>query len=292
MVEQQDSAALSAETTSLETRDGLKLQAWRYRPAPTQGWARGRVLLVHGYGEHQGRYSHVVAALTADGYECSLFDLRGHGASGGPRGHVSDFEAYRDDLGRVTAWAWQERDLPTVVVAHSLGGLIALSALIHRQLGCDALVLSSPFLAPAFGLSSIAELGLKLGGRILPRLTFPAGVEADGLSRDPAVVEAYLEDPRIVRKITLAWGLAVLRAQQEVFERATEVVVPTLFLLGGADPIADPARGQEIFDRLGSPKKDLRIYDDYRHEVFNEVGRERVLADLVAWLNGNISSPV
>lgn len=283
----QQLATAPVESSALKTRDGLILRGWHHRPpAP-----RGRVVLVHGYGEHQERYGHVVAALVAAGYECHTFDLRGHGASEGPRGHVAKFEAYRDDLARFTAHSLEMGEGPSILLAHSLGGLIALSAAIHDPLPFEAMALSSPFLAPAFAVPPLKKRALRLAAKFLPRLVIPSGLELEGLSRDPAVVEAYRQDSRIVRRVTLAWGAAVLAAQEEVLARAREAELPALFLLGGADPIADPQRGREVFEGLGSRDKQLRVYDGFRHEIFNEIGRERVLGDLLGWLDERFPSP-
>ncbi len=267
----------------IETRDGLALAGWHWRLAGH----RARVVLVHGYGEHLGRYSHVLAALLAAGFECHGFDLRGHGESAGPRGHVPEFAAYRDDLARFTAHALGETGGPSVLLGHSLGGLICLSTLLHQDLPFEALVVSSPFLAPTLRLSPVSAGALRLGAKLLPRFSVSSGIDAEGLSRDPAVVAAYLEDPKLVSTFTLAWAAAALAAQRDVLERAPEITLPALFLLGDADPIADPDRGRAVFERLGSADRRLLVYELYRHEVFNEIGKERVIADLVGWLTGH-----
>lgn len=273
---------VTGEPSRLETRDGLEIAGFHHRLATP----KARVVLVHGFGEHGRRYGHVVAQLLARGYECHLLDLRGHGASQGQRGHVPELQAYHDDLHRFTQSALSVGTLaPAVLFGHSLGGLISLSALLEGGLPFSGLMVSSPFLAPAFDVPAIAAVAMRLASKVLPRWSFSAGIEASGLSRDPDVVSDYLEDPEIVRTVTLGWGTAVLAAQREVLERAGEITIPALFLLGDADPIAAFERSRTVFRLLGSPDKTLRVYEGYRHEVLNEIGRERVMRDLLAWLD-------
>ena len=276
----------------IETRDGLALACWHTRASAP----RARIVLVHGYGEYAERYQPLAAELLAAGYELHLFDLRGHGGSEGERGHVTDVESYRDDLSRFAAHALRGEGAgggatPAVLLGHSLGGLIALSTVLHERHPFAALIASSPFLRPGFSVSAVKEMALKVGAKLLPKLSIDADLDASGLSRDDAVVAAYVEDPKIVRTVTLGWGAAVLEAQEEVFERASDITVPTLFLLGGADPVADVGRNRAVFARLGSPDKTLRVYDGYRHEVLNELGRERVVADLLRWLDERFTPP-
>jgi len=149
------------EPAFVQTHDGLRLAAWHHSAqGPT---LRARLVLVHGYAEHGGRYAWLVASLGAAGYECAVFDLRGHGRSGGPRGHVGRFAEYLDDLDRVVQWAAAQaraggpRPVRRFVVGHSLGGLIALEHVRLRPGAFDGLAASSPFLAPTFTTPSPAR---------------------------------------------------------------------------------------------------------------------------------------
>ena len=294
------------ETASVEARDGLRLATWRYpaRPVP-----RARVVLVHGYAEHAGRYTWVAATLGAAGYECHLFDLRGHGCSEGPRGHVARFADYVDDLGRIVEQAVRGagRDaiespragepadpsrLPLFAVAHSLGGLIALECVRRRHGVFDALVAGSPFLAPALRLPRLVDKLASLVSRVLPSLTVTIPIRDSWLSHDAAVVNAYSHDPLVFDTLTLGWYREVRRVQEELFLRAGEVGLPVLLLLGDADRLADWRRSTAVFERLGSADKSLKVYPGFFHEVLNEVGRERVLCDLLAWLDGHAAGPI
>lgn len=264
--------------------DGVELVGESRLPASPP---RAHVLLVHGFAEHRGRYDVLVEELAAAGFGVHRFDLRGHGESGGRRGHVERFADYRRDLARVAEAvlpAGSGDRPPAFLLGHSLGGLIALDLVLDRPDRFRGLALSSPFLAAAFRLPPFVRAFAGAAARLAPDADFAAGLDPEGLSRDPEVARRYREDPRVLRRLTASWLRAVLDAQTAVLERAGELRLPVLLLLGSADPIADPERGRELFERLGSPAKRLEVYDGFRHEVLNELGRERVVADLLGWL--------
>jgi alpha-beta hydrolase superfamily lysophospholipase len=270
--------------STLKTHDGLALVGEHHlRPG-----CRARVVLVHGYAEHCGRYAHVVEALDAAGYECHLMDLRGHGRSGGVRGFVSHFEDYFTDLGlfleRVAEVA--PEPAPRILFGHSLGGLIALSYLLlaDSPAGFDALALSSPFLESAQEVPALQAWLASVTYHLAPKLLGPSPVEARNLSHDPAVVAAYEADPLVFKTLSPRWFLEVRRIQEAVLERAGDLRLPVLLQIGSADPIAAPARARQVFERLGSADKQIEVYQGFLHEVFNETGRRRVMADLLAWL--------
>lgn len=274
----------------MRAADGIEL-ATEHHPVPG---CRGRMVIVHGYAEHKGRYRQLVQALTEAGYACHLLDLRGHGDSGGRRGHISRFEDYRTDLDRfveevraVPAAAQS----PLLLLGHSLGGLIALDFVLHRPDVFDALAVSSPYLAPAFAIPFLKRTLLPPIASLLPTLSVPTGLDPGWLSHDPQVVEAYATDPKVFSTVTLRWFTEVRKAQAEVFERAPEIVSPLLLQIGDADPIANPNRTRALFERLGSASKRLVVYPGFLHEVFNELERARVVSDLLAWLGEQTALP-
>lgn len=275
---------MPSETRStFRTRDGLALSACRFPslgPSPTP---KARVVLVHGYAEHLGRYPHVIDALTGAGYDCHALDLRGHGRSEGVRGHVLRFQDYLDDLDLFLEELPRD-PLPCFLVGHSLGGLLSLRYVLDRPEAFAALAVSSPFLHPAADIPWLQEAVANAASHLAPTLLTKSPVDARGLSRDPAVVEAYIADPLVFKTFNARWFFQVREAQEEVLKRAGEIRLPVLMLIGSADPIAQPGRSRQVFERLGSPEKRLEVYDGFLHEVFNETGRERVVRDLVEWL--------
>ena len=270
------------ESSTTTTYDGLQLAGEHHRlerPA-------GRVVIVHGYAEHKGRYHQLVEVLGATGFECHLVDLRGHGESGGRRGHVRQFSDYRDDLERFLGPAISEHPLPvpTFLLGHSLGGLIALDFVVDRPHDFRGLVVSSPFLAPALRISTTKRFLGTVAAHILPTLPFDSGLDASALTRDEAMMAAHVDDPLVFDTVTPGWFLEVEKAQERVRQRAPDITLPALFLVGDADPVADPTAAQAMYDALGSEDKTLHLYEGFRHEVFNEIGREEVFTDLIAWL--------
>jgi alpha-beta hydrolase superfamily lysophospholipase len=269
--------------STVRATDGIEL-ATEHHVVPG---CRGRLVIVHGYAEHKGRYRELVAALVAAGYQCHLLDLRGHGESGGPRGHVARFEEYRTDLERFVEEVQRLAVTPSplLLLGHSLGGLIALDFVLHCPQVFDSLAVSSPFLAPALEVPFLKRTLLPLAADFVPTLAVQSGLQAAWLSHDAQVVQDYETDPHVFSTVTLGWFVAVRRAQEEVFERAGEIRSPILVLIGDADPIADPRCGRALFERLGSEDKRLVVYPGLFHEVFNELERGRVVHDLLAWLS-------
>lgn len=271
---------LSENRSTYRTRDGLALSTWRSSSSPSP---RARVVLVHGYADHVGRYPHVIEALTGAGYEVHALDLRGHGRSEGVRGHVLRFQDYLDDLDLFLEELPRD-PLPRFLIGHSLGGLLSLRYVLDHPDAFAGLAASSPYLHLATDVHFLKEAVATAASHLAPTLLTKSPIEAKALSHDPAMVQAYIDDPLVFKTFNARWFFQTRQAQEEVLERAAEIRLPVLMLLGSADPIADPERGRQVFDRLGSPDKTLKVYDGFLHEVFNEAGREQVIRDLVEWL--------
>ena len=277
---------MTSETSStVQTHDGLALAARHHLPPSP----RARVVLLHGYAEHAGRYAEVLAGLTGAGYECHTLDLRGHGRSEGVRGHVLRFEEYLEDVDLFLE-SLPGTALPRFLFGHSLGGLISLSYVLRRPDAFGGLAVTSPFLLPAMPVPWLKETLANAASRFAPTLLLDSEIDARWLSHDPAIVEAYVADPMVFKTVNPRWFFEVRKVQDEILERAGEIRLPTLFLLGGADPIAHPGRGREVFERLGSADKRLEVYPGLFHEVLNEVERAQVLRDLLDWLGEKVSS--
>ena len=249
------------------------------------------VVLVHGYAEHRGRYRYVVERLNEAGISCYLFDLRGHGESGGRRGHVDRFELYLDDLSMIVTRAGGSTAAPLFLFGHSLGGLIALSYVRAHAAGLRAVAVSSPFLHPQFAVSPFDKMLTIVGSRLAPSLSVASGLDPNGISRDPNVVAAYVDDPLVFSNTTPRWFDEVSRAQRELAAHAAEITLPALFLVGGADPIASSAFTTTFFATLGSADKTFRPYEGLLHEVLNEPERDLVIHDLQAWIAARASQP-
>lgn len=274
---------VSAPTVGRSTAaDGVALATYRWDPPADAPSGRPVVLLAHGYAEHAGRYAPLAGALTRAGYPVVAVDHRGHGGSEGPRADVPAFERYVDDFATFARDA-RPGTGPHVALGHSMGGAIAALYAARRPDGLDALVLSSPYLRNAVPVPPWLE-GV---ARILARLVPSAPVrrlDIGALSRLPEEVEAYRVDPlvhsgpvkaRMAREL-LDGGRAALAA-------ASTIEVPVRIVHGGADRIADPAGAREMAERLGD-RAEATVYGGGFHELLNDRDRERVAADLLAWL--------
>lgn len=242
-------------------------------------------LVVHGYAEHSGRYDELGAWLGARGVAVHAYDHRGHGRSAGRRCHVERFEEYLDDLDRVLEAVREEHPgLPLYLVGHSMGGLVTLAFLVERRPLLSGAVTSGPALAVGEGVSRARAAAARLLRRVAPRLALSAGLDPEGLSRDPAVVRAYLDDPLVVRTMTASLGAALLEAGPRTAAAAARVEVPLLMLHGEEDPLCPAEASRAFFGDVGSAGSALRVYPGLRHEIFNEPERESVFGDLFRWM--------
>ena len=272
-----------SEPTSVSTRDGITLALRRW-PAPRA--PRGTVLIVHGLGEHIGRYAHVAAHLTARGWDVIGYDQRGHGRSGGKRGGLRAPDDLLHDLGRVIDHVRAKvarTPAAFVVLGHSLGGLIAAQFVGRALRPVDALVLTSPALEA--GLSTGQRLQLVIGHALVPDLAMSNQLDATKISHDPAVVRAYQADPLVHDRVTARLARALVRGGEEVRDRASQWSVPTLLLWAGDDRLVSPS-GSAAF-AAAAPPAVVRAhkFDGLYHEILNELDASPVFAILDDWLD-------
>lgn len=271
---------------ALHTHDEIPLHLRQW----TVESPRGLVLLVHGLGEHIGRYAALAARLNEAGWDVAGYDHRGHGASGGPRGAIAQPHSLLDDLGVVIDALRPERPCPLVLLGHSLGGLIA-ARFVAEGLAAphaawwrpvDALVLSSPGLDP--GMNAVQRALLALLRPLAPNLAVGNGLKPAWISRDPAVVRAYVADPLVHDRVTPRLARFIVDAGALVRARAPRWTVPTLLLWAGADRCVAPA-GSAAF-AAAAPRDVVAhtYYPQMAHEIFNEPEREQPLAELTRWL--------
>jgi alpha-beta hydrolase superfamily lysophospholipase len=266
------------------TRDHrLFFRSWR---SPSE---RAILILVHGIGEHSGRYERLAQELRANGVSVFAHDLRGHGRSSGRRGHISRFDDFTSDLRDFHAHVRQMAgEMPPIfLMGHSLGGLISLRCLQqYPEMPWRGAILS----APALGLRMQVPLWKRVAARVLstglPWLALDSGIDAADLSHDPEIVEAYLRDPLVHRRISARLFAEMQTASATAGARMAEVAVPNLLLLLPLDDrICDPDASREVAARLPSATAlTVHEYADAYHEVLNETCREQVVRDLLDWL--------
>ena len=272
---------------TLITGDGMKLRLHRW---PAQGNAHGTVQIVHGLGEHMGRYQALALALNAAGWHVAGHDLRGHGRSEGPRGAIVGENTLLVDLGAVTEHLRNTAGGPLVLLGHSLGGLLAARFVAESLMNSasrwagdvDGLVLSSPALDA--GLGPVRRVLVAALARVLPGLPLSNGLKSKWISRDPAVVRRYSEDPLVHGRVTPQLVQFIVKAGDLVLRRAPRWRTPTLLMWAGADRCVAPA-GSATFARL-APASLLtaREFPALFHEIFNEPERKAVIEQLTTWL--------
>lgn len=250
---------------------------------------RAVVLLAHGLFEHAGRYAHVAARLNSSGYGVIALDHIGHGRSDGVRGDVPSFSAYLDGMDALLAQVQSDwPHVPLLLLGHSMGGLIAVNHLAAREAAYVAAAVSGPAILPAAPPSRLMIWISRLLARIAPRLGVIA-LDASGVSRDPAVVAAYLADPLVHNgKIGARLAREMFDAMAKAREVAPTVSLPLLIQHGDADSMAAPAGGQYLFDHAGSTDKRIILYPGLFHEIYNEPEQAAVLDDLVAWFDAHV----
>ena len=261
----------------------LHLQWW---PLASPERARGTVLLVHGLGEHVGRYGHVAARLNDWGWQVVGHDQRGHGRSDGARGVLPAGDTLLRDLSQLIDRVRATRPGPLVLLGHSMGGLVAArfvagsGAAWHRAV--DGLVLSSPALDA--GLSPLQKGLLALLGRPAPDLAVGNGLKAQWLSHDAAVVQAYIDDPLVHDRITPRLVKFIVDGARTVFEQAPRWPLPTLLVYAGADRCVAPAGSAAFVTAVPAARLTHQAFASMYHEIFNEPDNEAVFAALEAWL--------
>jgi alpha-beta hydrolase superfamily lysophospholipase len=262
------------------------MRSWRPVQAP-----RGVVVICHGVNSHGGQYVWAAEQFVAGGLAVYSLDLRGRGKSEGPRFHVDDIADYTQDLGRLVEIARQrEPDLPVFLLGHSAGGVVSCTfALDHQNelagLICESFAFKVP--APDFVLAIIKGLS-----RIAPKLPI-LKLKNEDFSRDPEAVRALNADPLIAGEVQPAMTVAALvRADERLKREFPRITLPVFIMHGTADKATLPSGSQFFFDTAGSKDKTLKMYEGHAHDLLNDIDKEQVMADMLAWIDARIQSPV
>jgi alpha-beta hydrolase superfamily lysophospholipase len=280
MVQEQSESTLSTFTAG--DGENLAVQDW---PLPDGVAERGTVLIVHGLGEHAGRYEHVARRLNGWGFAVRGYDHYGHGESGGARGGLPAESRLVDDLGDVIDSTRQRMPpvTPLIVLGHSMGGLVAACLAALAQVRIDGLVLSSPALDA--GLTPLQKFLLATVPRIAPGLTLGNGVDPRFVSRDPAVVAAYESDALVHDRISARLARFIAETGPSVIARAAEWSVPTLLMYAGSDRLVDPEGSRAFAKAAPADQVTTVCFNDHYHEIFNEPDNAPVFETLRNWLD-------
>jgi len=261
-----------------------------------QGWEpegkpKAIVCLIHGLGEHTGRYAHVGKAFNDAGYALFGFDLRGHGQTGGARGHFPSLDVVLQDIRQFIGFQEQNNSgLPIFLYGHSLGGLLTLAYAIQHPDGLKGVIVTGSALRSALQEQKGKIMMARILGTLAPAMTIPSGLEAAAISRDQKVVDTYINDPLVHDKTSLGLGKAALTAIDLCFSHAREFIPPLLIMHGKMDRLTYPSGSEDFAKLAGETNKDvtLKLWDGLYHEIHNEPEQAEVFKVMIEWLDKHL----
>lgn len=252
--------------------------------------ARGTMIITHGHGEHSDSYVRVVNALKDDAWDIYAWDMRGHGKSEGARGYASSFDDYCGDFAEFLKMILALPEVkkgPVVLLSHSMGGLVQTKTLLqHPEFEPDALIYSSPLFGIGVEVPAIKKIGAEWLAKLAPRVTLWNEITNDHVTRDPEIIRELEQDPYRHARISAPVYLGFLESFPFVHENASKLKFKTLFQISDKDPVISSAEAIRFFEHLGSPEKEIKIYKDARHEIYNDIIREQAYEDMRKFLAG------
>jgi acylglycerol lipase len=262
----------------------LYYQRWLPEKTP-----KAVLFVVHGLAEHSGRYKNLVNYFVPKGYAVYALDHRGHGKSDGIRCYVDRFSDYLADLKTFFDMVRKEnKGAKVFLVGHSMGGTIAVPYAVVHQQELAGVITSAPSLVASSTVSPALLSIAAVISALLPKMGVTV-LDASTISRDKAVVDAYVNDPLVFRgKIPARTGAELAKMWKTLPEKMPEIKLPVLIMQGTADGLANPASSKLLYERVGSKDKTLKLYDGLYHEIFNEPEHKKVMADVEAWLTKHI----
>ena len=268
---------------SWKTKDGQNLYAKEWKP---DGKVKAVIALVHGLGEHIGRYDHVAEAMGKAGYAMVGFDQRGHGKSDGIRGYEISYETIMDDISQNIQNAKDRYPgLPVFLYGHSLGGNLVLYYALTRKPELKGVIATSPGLATAQPLSPALKIATKVLYRLNPSMKIKNGLDLTGLSHDPEVAKKYLADPLVHPFISPRLALDMLNAGQYSIDHAGEFPLPLLLMQGTADRLVNPKKTKEFALAAPLSKITYKEWEGFYHEIHNEPEKEEIFKVMIGWLD-------
>ncbi len=266
---------------SLTTPDGTQLYSRVYEYEK----ARGDILIVHGFGEHSGRYETLITHLLSKGYSVTTYDQCGHGKSAGLYGHIDRFVQYENDLDYVLSLVRARNESKKLfIIGHSMGGLIVLRYLTKQPEGITGAVISAPLVAIATKVPAHKLLIAKVSAALFPRLRMTNEINPAVLSRDAEIGRAYAADPLVGKMISTRWFVEAIKAMDELQKKAAQITLPVLVMHGTEDKLANVSATENLFANLGSADKRLKIFEGYYHELFNEPEKQEIYERVTDWL--------
>lgn len=255
-----------------------------------QSWLPGDsvkavVIIVHGGGDHSGRFSNVVDHFLPEGYGIYMFDLRGHGQSPGKRGHIHAWDEYRQDLAVFIDLVHNQfLNLPLILFGHSMGGAIVLDYCLRRQDHIDAVIVTSPAIGK-LGISPLLFQLARILDKVWPSLVLPTGLVVPHLSRDTAFIHKTQSDPLYHSRSTPRFGMEMMKAIEFIQKNAQDFTLPLYLIHGTGDKIASIEGSRKFVSQLPPTNVTYTEYEAGYHELFNDLDKEKVLTQLLHWMN-------
>lgn len=259
----------------------LYYQKW----TPVSSGKKPVLIFVHGLNEHSGRYQNPVDFFLKKGFSIYLFDQRGHGRSDGLRSYVQDFNHFMRDLDEFVAYvSSKELGKPLFLIGHSMGGQVVLNYISVYKHHLSGAIVSSPNVRVAMKIPPLKKTAAQALGKVFPKLTLANEIDPKWVCRDHQVVREYKKDTLVSKKTTLKLLLEILRNQEKIMSLAERIQLPLFMMHAGADEITSPVGTQEFFEKVPGKNKELKIYEGFYHELFNEIGKEEVFEDMERWI--------
>jgi alpha-beta hydrolase superfamily lysophospholipase len=269
-----------------KSKDGLRLYARGWEPDKPP---KAVVALVHGHGEHVGRYAHVGEVFAGAGYALVGFDERGHGRSDGPRGHTPSYDAMMDDVAALLGQIHERYPkLPVFLYGHSMGGNQVINFALRRKPALKGVIATGPWLRLAFEPPALQVMLGRAMNKIAPAFTQKSGLETAALSRDPEIVKGYIDDPLTHDKISARLFVEMYEAGLWALDHAADFPLPLLLMHGTADRLTSAPASREFAER-GGKKVTWRAWDGWYHEIHNEPEKAEVLKTMVEWMDDHLN---
>jgi acylglycerol lipase len=266
---------------NIDTLDGLKLHLRTWAPDSSP---KAVVCLVHGLGEHSGRYDHVAARLKKSGYATFAIDLRGHGMSEGRRGHASSYTVLMDDLFLLIEKVKEHHpDCPVFLYGHSLGGNLVIHYALRRLPKLAGIIASSPLIRTATRPPRWKMKLLHFANRLLPTFSVSTELDPTALSRNEQTVKTYREDPLVHDRVSARLAIDMMRGGRWSMARAADFPCPLLLMQGSADRITSSKASHEFALRVGD-RCTFKSWKDCFHELHNEPEQDQILAYALNWM--------
>jgi len=272
-----------------KTHDDIEIYGQVWEPDVVR--PKAVVCLVHGLGEHSSRYAHAAQAFGKEAFILYAYDFRGHGRSGGQRGHIPSIELVMDDIDQLIEHARADyQGLPLFLYGHSNGATFGLYHGLTHHSNLKGVIATGAGMHTTLEDQKAKLIFIKLFGGMAPGMTIPTGLDPKTISRDEKVVQAYINDPLVHDKATL--GLARImfsHVHKQVLDRAAEFPFPLLLMHGKKDTLALPSSSIEFANALDESRCTLVLWNDCYHELHNEPEKDEVLKTMTLWMNARLN---